>query len=328
MSWSRTLAYLLVGLALLGLVMASLGPGEVLRAFRDASWGHTLAVAALTVPLVVVRAVRARRLLHANPPYRVLFPVLNASFLLAVATPGRVGALLRPAWLAPHGVPVGDALVGMVAERLLDLVAIGLLVVLTVTWAMPGGEVFGERVALVGWLIGGGVSAGLAGLVALPWLRPGLLRWLPKDGGVRERLRGVVVALADAAQALAAQPARAVEAWGWTLALWGLGLSMGAAIVAGVDPALVRADVVVALWTGVMLANVLSPTPGGVGAYEAAGTAILVGFGADAAQAGAGVLLGHGASLGVQAAFGALGFYGMGRAPGPGDGVAEGAAPH
>lgn len=301
-----------VGVLALVAVVAPLGWRAVLDATVATSLVPWLVVAGLTVVLVVTRVERARILLDPAPSYRLMFPILNASFLLAIATPGRVGALLRPAWLGRHGIAAGGVVVGMVAERLLDLVAITLLLLLTLAWAMP--EVPPELVDGVGTarvVLGTALATGLVGLAMLPWVRRVLDRLLaPRPWA--QGLRRFIDTLAEGASALVRHPGRSARAVGWTTVHWGLGLSMGACIVASIDPALLRLDVVVSLWTGVMLANVLSPTPGGVGAYEAAGTAILVAHGVPEAQALAGVLVGHATTLGVQAVFGLAGWVGLG----------------
>jgi len=307
-----------VGLLALALVITPLGWSAVVDAALNTPPAAMGAIALATVVLVLTRVERARILLAPAPSYGLMFPILNASFLLAIATPGRVGALLRPAWLGRHGLQAGSVVMGMVAERLLDLVAITLLLLATVLWAMPEVPLSlqqgldGARI-----LLGVALVGGLVGLALLPWARWLTDRWLgerPWATGIRR----FVETLADGASALLRDPVRSAQAVGWTAVHWGLGLSMGASILWGIDPSLVRPEVVLSFWTGVMLANVLSPTPGGVGAYEAVGTVILASHGVDEATALAGTLVGHSVTLAVQSLFGVAGWVGLGVEPAEG----------
>lgn len=54
------------------------------------------------------------------------FPIYMAGFGLAM-TPGKVGETIRSAYLQPLGVPYGHSLAAFVAERMVDLLVVGLL---------------------------------------------------------------------------------------------------------------------------------------------------------------------------------------------------------
>ena len=85
--------------------------------------------------------------------------------------------------------------------------------------------------------------------------------------------------------------------------MWGLGLAGAAVVLQGVDSAW-GADHVAVFFAGVMAANALVPTPGAVGAYEAAGVAALGALGAAPGPALAASVLLHATNLGAQAMWG------------------------
>lgn len=71
------------------------------------------------------------RLLGHQIPVSCQLPIYMAGFGLAM-TPGKVGETIRSAYLAPLGVPYGHSLAAFVAERMIDLLVVGLLAGLAV----------------------------------------------------------------------------------------------------------------------------------------------------------------------------------------------------
>lgn len=125
------------GLALLAVaaVLAYLliQPPQDLLALRqrvgDLSWSvwtQVLSLAGLSYSLRWLRWHLLLRSLGHHVPMGRQVLIYLAGFGLAM-TPGKVGETIRSAYLAPEGVPYGHSLAAFVAERLIDLLVVGLL---------------------------------------------------------------------------------------------------------------------------------------------------------------------------------------------------------
>lgn len=206
--------------------------------------------------------------------------VCLVAFLAIALLPLRLGELVRPALLARDGVPVGRTLAAVVVERVLDLVAMLLLV----GWAaavpalppivLEGVDVLAvaRRIALAGVL-------GLAsGLVVAVIAGPRLAR-LPVVGPT-------AVAIADAVQELARSPARGAWLAVLTALAWASTLAYARAAL-GIVPSLPQGVEATAVTWATMMATILAlPTPGFLGAFEAGAVAALALYGAPPSVAG------------------------------------------
>lgn len=254
---------------------------------------HPSVLAMLSLNYVAVLWMRSRRaqlLLPEGPALRELVPVIAVSFVAAAIVPMRLGAVVRPWLLQRHlGVPFGVGVAGALAERLIDLVVLLLLIALVLAFAPPPvvlDALTGTRdlllVACVLALLGFGVVA---------WLGPDAVRArlgpVSAGGGVRSRLVEAAAGFATGVQSMRGSTARSAEALGWTLGLWLAGFFGVWVVMSGFPEMRSEPGMIVAFWCSAMLAAAAVPTPGSVGAFEAAGIAALTAYGVPADQAGA-----------------------------------------
>ena len=297
----RAGALLVVGLALAGLAVASLGVDRSALVAALARWDVALlpAVAACFVGTLLARSLRAWALLPPGVAPRELVAVVAFAFLPTLLAPGKLGVLVRPALLrARLGTPVGVAIAGAVAERLIDLgVLLGLAAAL-----------FGAGTGTLVW--GLVVAAGLGGVAWLLRLRlvALLLRaGVRLDGGPPAPLRLAAIAAG-------------------TAGFWAAGIGAAALVLQGmgVEQPLLRGAALTAAGSA---AAVGVPVPGAVGVFESAGAAALSGLGVDAETGLACALVLHIAQLGTNTLLAAFGASWLVVVPpiadAQGDGVAE-----
>jgi uncharacterized membrane protein YbhN (UPF0104 family) len=282
----------LIGCLLLAAVIAgvsfTVGWGSLLAPWRDLSPGELLPLLLLSAASYGLRAVRVYD--YFRPRFRGRFPtVLRLSVLHNSANnllPMRAGEIIFP-WLMGRyfGHGVLDATVALVWIRLLDLHALGLIGILTLSLRQPS------------WVWS---------LAALAWL--GLLplvdrarRLLPGTSGRLVRF------LRMAAEAAPASEARVLRVYLWTALIWASKFAAFAALLHHFLP--------VPLWlvlTGVMGAELSSVLPfhgvAGSGSYELAMVAALIPLGVSAEAALTGAVNLHLFLLGVTLLLGGLAF--------------------
>lgn len=296
----RVLAVMLVSVALVALVVVPVGLRELLEAMRRLSWRPLVFVFAVEVALALVRTQRARCLLPRPVRWWDALVSVSVGFMASVSLPLRLGGVVRPILLQRRAaVPFGEGLAGGVAERVLDVMALAVLV--AVVAAAPGA--LPVDAAVGPWLPWISVLAlvGAVGLGGMAWGGEALTRRVAPSLGRLGRV-GVFAArvLAEAARAFAhlrAKPRALIEGALWTALMWVSALVLPWAIL---SPLGVPADPLslAFVWATVMLAVAAIPTPGSVGAFEAAGALALGLLGVDAADAAAAVVLLHGGTLG------------------------------
>jgi glycosyltransferase 2 family protein len=249
---------------------------NIVEAFQEASFGYLPAVLALTVVGTVGGALSLMGAVSRPLPFLSTVEIMYAQSFLNRFTPANAGGMaLRTRYLQSHGadLTVAAASVGITS------LASGLLQVLFLAtfalWAgrsdelafdLPGVDTIAVVILVI--LFAGSL------VVATPW-------------GRRLVFGSVVPNLAkawDELRALASDPTKLVLLFG------GAGLAKLATIVAfvlsarsfGVDESFARMALLY------MTANTVAsaaPTPGGVGAIEAALVAVLTGIGVDPAEA-------------------------------------------
>lgn len=227
-------------------------------------------------------------------PYRPMFSAVVLGYMTTWLIPGRVGELVRPALLSvKEGVPLGPCMGTVIADRMLDGIAILILFVVgsrTAAFA-PGSQALAADIQTTALVLLGVILAGLAVLVAVSAWGGGLerrlegawrpVRWMGRAG----------LALAQGISALRT-PRRlfwivlhSLLAWG-TIA-FGTWLGVRAAGAGIGFPAILVMLPILAL-------GVAIPTPGGVGGYHAAMFAGLTQlFAVDANVAAGAALLMH-----------------------------------
>jgi uncharacterized membrane protein YbhN (UPF0104 family) len=275
-----------VGAVALALAVAYLARSADPAALRAAASALAARPAPLLGALVLYAAAFAlrawawRRVLP-GLPLGQSWAALHVSLLGNHVLPLRLGEPLRvTSVLRRAGLEVGPVAASALVLRTADLIAVfGLAVI-----AAPG---------LVGGLLGGwawfaAAALAAAGLAGLGWL-------------ARLRRRGVPVRLPGAGVAAAA-------AGGWLLEAAVLWAAAGAAGVHIGYPGAVAVTAVT------IAAQTVAVTPGGLGSYEAAATAALVGLGAGPGPALAAALVAHATKTGYALVAGAVALV----APAPG----------
>lgn len=261
LGFRQLLIGLLLGIVLYGSVVAYTGFRQmqaVLGGFRWAAFAAALGLATTNYGFRFAKwQYYLRRLGVAHVSRADSLLVFLSGFVLTV-TPGKLGEVFKSAVLArTHRVPVERTAPIVVAERLTDVIAIVLLVVLG-SLGFSGGWL---------WAALGACAVG-AGLVAILWERPvrGLLTLL----GGRPRAAALVPRLTRAYDSLRLVASPRALAWPVLLSFvgWGLeGLALHLLIGGfGWHPALPFS---VFFYATATLAGALVPVPGGLGVTEA-----------------------------------------------------------
>ncbi len=270
---SKAAAGLILAVALLWWVFRGVDLDILWGHLREASWVGLLAAGLLAVGHNVFRALRWRALLEpirADLPFRSLFDTIILGYTVSWVMPGRLGEVVRPALLAGReDLPVGPCLGSVVADRLLDGVAVLVLFAVGVSVT----PIAAESVQQVGLIQASALV--LVALISIPLIvllvastaRARLERLLSGRGGWRGWLGRIVLSLADGVQALK-RPALLGRIAVYTLLAW---LTITASTWIGVR----SCGVAISFGGTMMLLPLLAlgialPTPGGAGGFHAA----------------------------------------------------------
>ncbi len=271
-----------------------------------------LVVYALTL---AVRTLRFQLLVDHPVRFWDMYSVMAVSFLAIGVIPLRLGELVRPYLLwEKHHVPVGTAFAGVVLERLLDLLALLVMLLLAALLVdlppsgidIGGVDLLQLGIRGVGAAVGLGLLSGLgfalAGQAGVGLLVRGLAPLSAGMAGLVESLGGRFV---DGFRGLVSKPGRglgalALTALTWSLMSFSIWLTMHG--FAELQP---TAELALVNWAATMTGNML-PTPGSVGGFEAACAGSLVVMGVGKELAGAYALLLHGVILLFSIGFGAI----------------------
>ncbi len=305
----RLRAALLVLAAIVGLYLSvpDAGLGAVWAAASQASVGALLGAALLLSGIIAARIVRFHLLLSdVRPSWRDQLTASGIGYFALQLLPFRLGELVRPHLLAEVGVPWGRSLGAIAVERLMDLAALLVLVLVANLVPLPGVLVVADIDVLSAarTVVGTAVAIGVVALVTAVAVGPSALRrleLLPVVGAPVARLLGHAREGLLATSASLGGGAAALTAWVWAsnTAIVALLLSGFPQLPTGVAPAV--------LTTAGTTAGILAvPTPGMVGSFEAFATAALS-LWADASQgsAAAMALTWHGLTLALHAILGA-----------------------
>ena len=257
-----------------------------------------MALHPMTVPGVLVlytanfllRAARFRCLVTQPVSWGAMLSVVGVGFLAITVIPLRLGELVRPYLLAErHGVPFGAGLAAVVAERVLDLVAL-LVCCLVVAWgvAFPVGLRVGGVDVLAAAQTGVGAVAAV-GLMAIAALalrgarvvtmlaeffggrRPRLGRWIQHNGEAFVAGVGVVLS----------RPWITVYTGVMTLLMWMFSVGGLGAMSWGVGLDHLSVGEILGAWTVTVTTAVVVPTPASMGSFEFGGVGALVGLGVE-----------------------------------------------
>ena len=311
---SLPIAALALWLAFRGVAAQELG--EAFAAIRPMPL--VLSLLAMTA-LAAVRLLRWGILVRAVAPVpsRKLLTIGSIGFMAIDLLPVRLGEFVRPVLLQRRaGVPLGAGMATIVAERIMDLIAVQLALFLalasadlpplhvplfdrTVDLGVEGRAVALAALALLGLPAFGLVLAGERGLRVLRLLA----RLLP------QRLSALSLSLVASFQdALGriGQPVALVQAGVLTLVAWTLNVLVLWALLFALNiTSLGFAEATVVML--VVAVCIMLPAPaGGLGVFEAGGVAGLMLYGIAQAQAGAFAVSLHATHVGVIVVIGAI----------------------
>lgn len=293
MNW-KLLLVLGVTAACLAWVLQGLDVGEVRGAAAGFAWWVFAPMAGFYLLAHLVRVWRLGTLLHAPVPFRRLLSVNTIGFLAINVMPLRLGELVRPYLLWDRDrIGLARSLPAILVERLLDfgmllamLLLAGSLPLVQEPRAVFGMDVLATGQRTAGAVVGLGVVA-CAALVALGDGRftDARARWGRVAGGrvgrtitFAETSRRVLADLARSPLRAATLVVQSAVIWGLTvLGLW---TAMQGSGLPGLDPA-----AALVTWSVTLSAMTVLPTPGFVGAYEAACAGTLQLLGVAPAQA-------------------------------------------
>lgn len=301
---------MVVGLAvgLLAVFLRNADLGKVWASVAAARPDFLLLALALTCGTFIVRAERWQYLLGplGRTRFSTVFRTTVIGFAASAVLPARAGEVIRPYLLARReGLSATAAFATIVVERILDLVAVLLLMAAFLIWFDPGLE---SRDSAVFQAIrfGGLVMAPVAvGTLALMFFMAGhperLHAWVLKAEAILPaRIAAMIARFARTFAegfAVVRSPARLVAAIGWSIVLW-------IAIASGIWAVSVAFGIAMPftgawLMLAPLVVGVAVPTPGAVGGFHEAYRIGATGFfGADNDIAvGAAIVL-HAVSLG------------------------------
>ena len=289
-----TVALGLAGTAFfLWLALRNVKLADFLRALQSASWGWLVPMAAIVFLDLFVRAARWRVLLSRARPDA---PLLELARLEAIGLGVnnvlflRLGELVRGVLAARRlKMSAFAALASVVVERALDVAA--LLTIFLIASGVERGFA-PPRLRLAAEILLGGAIGALAvlafaetALAENGFLERALRRW-PKVHSLVEQLSLGAAVLRD--------PAAALQAAAWSLALWSVdaGLYWVGARALGLGSIMNYPRAVLTLsWAGA--SSALPAAPGAIGTFEAIVKSIVVQFGATPDQAFAYALVTH-----------------------------------
>ncbi|MBI5670428.1 MAG: flippase-like domain-containing protein [Chloroflexi bacterium] len=313
--WRIGLLGLAVGLLAIVFIVSQVNVRALATALEHARYIYLLPTFALLLAGLVARALRWRVLLNGSLPLLRAFNIMNVAYLVNGVLPLRIGEVARVylATRADPPVPVFQTASTIVVERLLDLLA----VVLLLAGALVAGPVPDELRAAAA-VAGPAALVGFLALVFLSWQRARALRLLAVlvgrfDSGRSgaSPLRRLSVWFAQFLDGLAplAHPRALLYALGWTALGWGLSVTAGYVLMLAFYP--VASWAATCLYIAAAAFSIAVPAlPANLGAYE--GSILLalgaVGYGNPPEVAVAFALVVHGVNLAVHVSTGMVGF--------------------
>ncbi|HZT06652.1 MAG TPA: lysylphosphatidylglycerol synthase transmembrane domain-containing protein [Chloroflexota bacterium] len=264
-----------ISVACLALLARSVPLGDVVSSLRSANLLLLIPAVPLYFLGTAVRSLRWQRLMRGYPvAFPDLFRALVIGLTLNDLLPGRLGEVARIFLVARHGVPVGTSLAAIVVERVLDGIALTVLLVVGILLSGAGDPM--RNVAAASAVLFAVVT------IALLWAGsvPGPSRWV----GIRvirlfpERFHGPLErAMETALSGLGAiaNPTTGLVVLGLSLVAWVIEAGMYRVIMAGF--ALPGSMAVSMMGAAVAnLATLVPSSPGYVGTFDVALKELLV----------------------------------------------------
>ena len=304
----RTVVVIALAVGLLAVFLRNADLSQVWASVTTARTDFLLLSLALTCATFVVRAERWQYLLGplGKTRFSTVFRTTVIGFAASAVLPARAGEVIRPYLLARReGLSATAAFATIIVERILDLVAVLLLMAVFLIWFDPGIEARDSK-AFEAVRFGGLMMAPVAvGMLAVMFFMAGhperLHAWVLKAEAILPaRIAAMIARFAQTFAegfAVVRSPGRLAAAIAWSIVLW-------VAIASGIWAVSIAFGIAMPftgawLMLGPLVVGVAVPTPGGVGgfheAYRFGATAF---FGADNNTAvGAAIVL-HAISVG------------------------------
>jgi uncharacterized protein (TIRG00374 family) len=310
--WLILLASLIVSAVFLWLALRDVPFTEVIEGIRQAHFGWVLLSLLGVLGSLASRAVRWRGLLDSRVSLIQAFHILNVTMLLN-QLPLRAGEVARSLLATRSGVPIVTAATSIVVERLLDVVAVVLMLAIALSRLPTAPAVVAQAAALFG------AAAVIAFLVLIAFARypqvahrllTGVENRVPalKRLNGRRRMDEVLDGLRPLTRA-----GRAAHAIGWSGIGWAFSLFTFYALERAL--AIEQVDLMLGMLLGVALASFSIAIPVSVasigpfeGAVRVAGDAVRM---SPVAATTLGFLF-HGISVLGYAVLGALGLIALG----------------
>jgi len=304
----RTVVVIALAIGLLAVFLRNADLSQVWASVTKARTDLLLLSLALTCGTFVVRAERWQYLLGplGKTRFSTVFRATVIGFAASAVLPARAGEVIRPYLLARRErLSATAAFATIIVERILDLVAVLLLMAVFLIWFDPGMESRDSK-AFQAVRFGGLMMAPVAvGTLAVMFFMAGhperLHAWVLKAEAILPaRIAAMIARFAQTFAegfAVVRSPGRLAAAIAWSIVLW-------VAIASGIWAVSIAFGIAMPftgawLMLGPLVVGVAVPTPGGVGgfheAYRFGATAF---FGADNNSAvGAAIVL-HAISVG------------------------------
>ena len=283
------IAFVVLSLALLIYVLRDMALAELTQQFRRASYGWILPVAFTLLLMYACRALRWQLVLAAlgyRPTLLRTLIALMAGNLTSLVIPG-AGELTRCGTLTrTDGVPLAQGIGSVVAERMVDLLALLALILLTFSLEYNRLRAYFYPMLtqrLTGLVSSGIVWLGLAGL----FLTAVSLYWVSRQG----KNRGVALVLSQLAQGLwtgllSIRRVKQIPLFiGLTIAIYFLAFAATYLAFFTMPQAhLLKPQVALTIFTLSTMGGLAVPTQGGLGTYHALARWVLIMYGFGGAE--------------------------------------------
>ena len=275
----RTAIACLLTVALVALFLRNADFGKVWDAIGSARMDLIALAVLMTLATYVVRTRRWQYLLEplGTTRFGMVFRATIIGFAASAVLPAKIGEFVRPYLLARReGLSATATFATILLERMLDLVAVLLLLAAYLVWFDPGMSVRDSALfstIRLGGLVMTPIALGVLIVMFLlardparseAWLRVGD-RWLPAR--VASLLSKVVRRMSEGF-GLLRRPERLLASLGWSVVMW---------LIIGAETWVVAAAFGIArpftgawLMTALLVVGVAVPVPGGVGAFHEA----------------------------------------------------------
>jgi uncharacterized protein (TIRG00374 family) len=277
---------IVLSLVLIAICFRGTDPKAVWAAFRQARPGYLAVAVALSLLTFAVRALRWRVLLshlRRGVPFVSLFNCTVIGFMVSYVLPGRVGELARPVLLAvKERMSKGSVIATVALARMMDFLTVLLffsVYLIGFSSRLPAsGSEWMHQFRSWGIVVGAAILAAVIGLYAIVLLRTHLFdrleAWTRPGGwarGVVDFFHAVVrgFEVLKGGRALAGSMILTLVTW----------CIIDLSIMSGLRAFGIRLDFAdVFLLIAFLAGGIAVPTPGGLGAYQAAGLFCLVTF--------------------------------------------------